>query len=102
MNLGGAISEEVEDDEREKDESSIFNGIVYGRKLDICGGNISLYIDFSGTLSRVNYSNLNGMDCSRVLVSQEDAKGNGDEEMKKLMEKFRVGDIVWAKTKNQS
>ena len=43
------------------------------------------------------------MDCSRVLVGQEDPpKGNGDEEMEELLGKFHVGDIVWAKTKNQS
>ncbi|XP_048228653.1 serine/threonine-protein kinase ATM isoform X1 [Ricinus communis] len=108
VDLGGDVNAEVEveknvnDEELEEDESLGVNGIVSGRKLEICGGNISLYVDFSGSLSGVNVNNLNDMGYSGSFVSQEDPKDIGDEEMKELIGKFHVGDIVWVKTKNQS
>ncbi|KAF2311413.1 hypothetical protein GH714_022771 [Hevea brasiliensis] len=102
VDLGSSVREEVEvektvkDEQLKEDELLGFDRVVSGRKLEICGGNISLYVDFSDSLSRVNFGNLKDMD------AQEESKEVGDEEMAELRGKFHVGDIIWIKTKNQS
>lgn len=61
--LGIILCEEVEvensvkDEELKEDEELGFSDPVPGRKLEVCGGNISLYVDFSDSLSRVNFNN---------------------------------------------
>lgn len=106
--LGIILCEEVEvensvkDEELKEDEELGFSDPVPGRKLEVCGGNISLYVDFSDSLSRVNFNNPKDMDGSGLFVSQKESKEMGDEEMEELTSKFLIGDIVWVKTKNQS
>ncbi|KDP31094.1 hypothetical protein JCGZ_11470 [Jatropha curcas] len=106
VDSGSTVIEEVGNtakDEELKDELLEITGVSSGRKLEVCGGKISLYVDFSNSLSKVNFSNLNGMDCSGLLINQEESKEDGNkEEMEKSVGKFCVGDIVWIKTKNQS
>ncbi|XP_057988498.1 serine/threonine-protein kinase ATM isoform X3 [Hevea brasiliensis] len=108
VDLSGAVCEDVEvektlkDEDMKEDELLGFNGVVSGRKLEVCGGNLSLYVDFSDSLSRVSHSNLKDIDCSGLFVSQEESKEVGNMEMEKLIGKFHVGDIVWIKTKNKS
>ncbi|KAF2315910.1 hypothetical protein GH714_040705 [Hevea brasiliensis] len=59
VDLSGAVCEDVEvektlkDEDMKEDELLGFNGVVSGRKLEVCGGNLSLYVDFSDSLSRV-------------------------------------------------
>ncbi|OAY47781.1 serine/threonine-protein kinase ATM [Manihot esculenta] len=97
-----AVEKTLKDEDMKEDELLGSNGVMSGRELKACGGNLSLHLDYSDSPSRVDNGNLKDVDCSGVFTSQEESKELGNEELKDLIGKFHVGDIVWIETKNHS
>ncbi|KAJ4712339.1 Serine/threonine-protein kinase ATM-like [Melia azedarach] len=93
----------VQDEERKEEIVLGLNAAGSGKRIGVSGDNISLYVDFSGSLTRVNVDNLNGASGVGLMLSQE-LKGAGlVESVSDNQEcKFSVGDVVWVKTKNQT
>ncbi|XP_044477156.1 serine/threonine-protein kinase ATM isoform X2 [Mangifera indica] len=75
------------------------------KKIEVSGDNISLFVDFSGSLSRSNKKNLNGATVTGSMLSEE-LKETREEEKEVVIDnqesKFSVGDVIWVKTKNQT
>lgn len=68
----------MKDEDLKEDEHLEFSGVVPDRKLEVCGGNISVYVDFSDSLNRVDFNNLKDMDGSNLFASQKEAKEIGN------------------------
>ncbi|XP_044484441.1 uncharacterized protein LOC123210254 [Mangifera indica] len=100
------VVEKIVKDE-EMNEETVLGSNEAGsvKKIEVSGDNISLFVDFSGSLSRSDLKNLNGATDTGSMLSEE-LKETGEEEEKVVIDnqdcKFSVGDVVWVKTKNQT
>ncbi|XP_031277110.1 serine/threonine-protein kinase ATM isoform X1 [Pistacia vera] len=93
--------------DEEMNEETVLGSSEAGsvKKIEVSGDNISLFVDFSGSLSRSNQENLNGAMGTGSMLSKE-LKETGEEEKEVGIDNqesnFSVGDVVWVKTKNQT
>ncbi|KAK5826578.1 serine/threonine-protein kinase ATM [Gossypium arboreum] len=83
-----AVVEPIKEEGTKEDDRSGINGVGLVKSVQVSGDNISLYVDFSGTLNEVNSTGL--------MTGKEELMVDGQEY------KFYVGDIVWIRTKSQS
>ncbi|KAA3478333.1 serine/threonine-protein kinase ATM-like [Gossypium australe] len=83
-----AVVEPIKDEGTKEDDRSGINGVGLVKSVQVSGDNISLYVDFSGTLNEVNSTGL--------MTVKEELMVDGQEY------KFCVGDFVWIRTKSQS
>ncbi|KAJ4840213.1 hypothetical protein Tsubulata_002967 [Turnera subulata] len=108
VNLSGTGSEEVAvgknwaDEEMKEKELAGLNGDGSAKKIEVSGDNISLYVDFSDSLSGANFSNTGAKNYSGSMTMKDQSGDAGSRREEELDGNFNVGDIVWIKTKNQS
>ncbi|KAK8629720.1 hypothetical protein V6N13_078550 [Hibiscus sabdariffa] len=89
--------EPVKDEGTKEDDRSGSNGVVLVNRVQVSGDNISLYVDFSGTVNEVNSTGL--------TASEDELKDSGNEGELVIVgpeHKFYVADIVWVRTKSLS
>ncbi|CAK7328902.1 unnamed protein product [Dovyalis caffra] len=94
---GVVLENTMRDDELKEDELLGLDAVDSPRKIDVSGDNLSIYVDLSGSLTGVDFDDVN---CSGFLGSEESKEADNEKEVFNF--KFRVGDVVWVKTKNQS
>ncbi|WCJ36079.1 Tudor/PWWP/MBT superfamily protein [Euphorbia peplus] len=90
----GAESDSPVKDEELKEDGLTFNGILSGTKVEVCGANIELYVDLSGSLRGVDVGTHEGHQESEEI-------GDGDLEELIGSGKFCVGDVVWIRKKSE-
>ncbi|KAE8724324.1 Ubiquitin-specific protease 12 isoform 1 [Hibiscus syriacus] len=92
-----AVIESVKDEGTKGVDRLTINGVDSVNKVQVSGDNISLFVDFSGTLNEVNRTGL--------MLSEYELKEAGNEVELVTVgpeHKFYVGDIVWVRTKSLS
>ncbi|XP_022746700.1 serine/threonine-protein kinase ATM [Durio zibethinus] len=87
-NEDNVVVEPVRDEGTKEDDCWGINGVDSFKRIQVSGDNISLYVDFSGTLNEV--------DSTGLMISKEELIIDEQEH------KLHVGDIVWVRTKSQT
>ena len=91
------VVELVRDEGTKEYDHSGINRVDSVMRIQVSRDNISLYVDFLGTLNEVNSTGL--------MVRNEELRepGNGEDLIIDGQEhKFYVGDVVWVRTKSQT
>lgn len=79
----------------EEDDEGLAQGGDKVRKIEVSGGNISLVVDFSASLTGNNVFESNGSSCQNEnLVKENGCRDDQSQE-------FLVGNLVWAMTKSK-
>ncbi|XP_039016501.1 serine/threonine-protein kinase ATM-like [Hibiscus syriacus] len=92
-----AVVGPVKDEGAKEDDCTGINGVDLVNRVQVSGDNISLYVDFPGTVNEVNSTGL--------TASEDELKEAGNEGelvIVGLEHKFYVADIVWVRTKSLS
>ncbi|KAK8504304.1 hypothetical protein V6N13_062654 [Hibiscus sabdariffa] len=96
ISVDNAVVITFKDEGAKEDDCSGINRIDLVKRIQVSGDDISLYVDFTGTLTEVISSEL--------MVSKEELQEPRNEEfvIDGQEHKFHVGDIVWITIKSQS
>ncbi|GMI72527.1 hypothetical protein HRI_000922000 [Hibiscus trionum] len=92
-----AVVEPVKNEGTKEDDCSGINGVDLVNRVQGSGDNISLYVDFSETVTEVNSTGL--------TASEDELKDSGNEGELLIVgpeHQFYVADIVWVRTKSLS
>ncbi|KAE8709001.1 Ubiquitin-specific protease 12 isoform 1 [Hibiscus syriacus] len=92
-----AVVEPVTDEGTKEEDCLGINGVDLVNKVQVSGDNISLYVDFSGTVNEVNSTGL-----TAIEDELKESRNEGELVIVGPEHKFYVADIVWVRTKSLS